>query len=110
MLYILGLGTLFLVGQLYAWYLLFHSGQKFQAHSAAYLYVISGMHAIHITGGLIFLTYFYWKSRTTLNDFSTSLVYFTDPIAKYQLHLFGIYWHFLGIVWLYLLLFFVAFK
>jgi cytochrome c oxidase subunit 3 len=103
----LGLGILFLVGQICGWIVLFGSGFKFSHLSASYLYVISGIHAIHIIGGLIFLTYFTMKSWIKLNDYATSVVYFTDPVAQSQLKLFGIFWHFLGVMWLYLLLFFM---
>ena len=70
------------------------------------LYVISGLHLLHIIGGLIFLANFVANSWSNLKEYATSIVYFTDPIAKSQLSLFGIFWHFLGVIWLYLLAFF----
>lgn len=108
LLLLLGLGILFLVGQISGWLALFSSGYDFTHHSAAYLYVISGIHALHIIGGLIFLSWFISKSWKMLDDYATSVVYFTDPVAKSQLNLFGIFWHFLGVLWLYLLFFFMA--
>jgi len=104
----LGLGVLFLVGQICGWLVLFGSGFKFAHHSASYLYVISGIHAVHIIGALAFLIIFINKSWTTLKDYATSVVYFTDPVAQSQLKLFGIFWHFLGVLWLYLLFFFLC--
>ncbi len=108
LLLLLGLGILFLTGQIFGWLALFTSGYNFTNNTAAYLYVISGIHALHIIGGLIFLLFFISKSWKTLNDYATSVVYFTDPVAKSQLKLFGIFWHFLGVIWIYLLFFFVA--
>jgi cytochrome c oxidase subunit III len=102
-----GLGVLFLAGQLSAWLLLFSSGYSFTHNAAAYLYVISGLHALHIIGGLVFLGFFMLKSRTALQNYATSVVYFTDPVIKSQLALFAIFWHFLGLLWLYLLFFFL---
>ena len=104
---LLGLGILFLVGQITGWMALFSTGYNFTHKSAAYLYVISGIHALHILGGLIFLGAFIVKSWRMLNNYAMSVVYFTDPISKSQLTLFGTFWHFLGVLWIYLLFFFV---
>jgi cytochrome c oxidase subunit 3 len=103
-------GILFLVGQSVGWYKMFMTGNDLKNNSAAYLYVIFGLHALHIIGGLIYLSYFILKSRRTLKEYATSVVYFTDPVAKSQLRLFGIFWHFLGVLWLYLLFFFTVFE
>jgi cytochrome c oxidase subunit 3 len=108
LLLVLGLGILFLVGQASGWMILFSSGFGLSYHSAAYLYVISGIHALHILGGLIFLSFFITRSWKMLREYATSVFYFTDPVAKLQLKLFGIFWHFLGVIWLYLLSFFIV--
>lgn len=107
LLLLLSLGILFLVGQVTGWMVMISSGLDMAHHSAAYLYVISGIHAMHIIGGLVFLVFFITKSWNMLQDYATSVVYFTDPVAKSQLKLFGIFWHFLGVMWLYLLSFFI---
>lgn len=102
-----GFGIIFLVGQIFGWIAMFNSGFNFKHHSASYLYVISGIHALHIIGGLIFLSYFIHNSWKILKEYATSVVYFTDPVAQSQLKLFGTFWHFLGVMWLYLLFFFM---
>lgn len=102
-----GFGLLFLVGQVFGWMAMFNSGFQFSHQSASYLYVISSIHALHIIGALIFLIYFIQKSWIILKNYATSVVYFTDPVAAAQLNLFGTFWHFLGVIWLYLLLFFM---
>lgn len=107
LLLIFGLGILFLVGQITAWVLLFSSGFSFSHNAAAYLYVISGLHALHILGGIVFLVFFISNSWKTLQNYATSVVYFTDPVVKYKFSLFAIFWHFLGVLWLYLLFFFL---
>lgn len=104
---LMGCGILFLFGQITGWIALFKSGFHFNHHSAAYLYIISGLHALHIAGGLIFLGIFISKSWKMLSDYAMSVVYFSDPVIESQLHLFGIFWHFLGIMWVYLLFFFM---
>ncbi|MFN8259820.1 MAG: hypothetical protein U0X41_02665 [Chitinophagales bacterium] len=108
LLLLLGLGLLFLSGQFIGWITLFTAGYHFTNHAAAYLYVISGIHALHIIGGLTFLAVFTFKSWKMLDNYAMSVVYFTDPIAKSQLKLFAIFWHFLGVLWLYLLFFFLV--
>jgi len=102
------LGILFLVGQISGWLALFSAGYEFSHHSAAYLYVISGIHALHIIGGLSYLVYFITKNWKLLDNYATAVVYFTDPVTKSQLNLFSIFWHFLGVMWLYLLFFFIT--
>ncbi|MBK9327755.1 MAG: cytochrome c oxidase subunit III [Sphingobacteriales bacterium] len=106
----LGLGILFLFGQAMGCILLFGSDFTFNHPSAAYLYVISGFHAGHIIGGLIFLSFFLSESWKMLTDYAISVVYFTDPVAFSQLKLFAIFWHFLGFSWMYLLFFFLLIK
>ncbi|MFN8284303.1 MAG: hypothetical protein U0U67_13875 [Chitinophagales bacterium] len=104
---IVGFALLFISGQIIAWMLQFMNGYTLQHTTSKYLYVISGIHLIHIIGGLIFLAYFVSNSWTNLKQYATSVVYFTDPVAKSQLRLFATFWHFLGVVWLYLLIFFL---
>ena len=104
------LGLLFLAGQVRAWFILSGIGFGLQHTSAAYLFLISGFHGLHIIGGLIFYVFFVGSSWKFLHDYTTAVVYFTDPVAKLQLNLFSLYWHFLGIAWMYLLLFFVIIR
>lgn len=103
-------GTLFLVSQAIAWLLTWNAQYDFSHIAASYLYVISGMHAAHMIGGIVFLYYFVAKSLPRLQDAATSIYYFTDPIVKFQLNNLSLYWHFLGGLWLYLLVFFLLVK
>lgn len=103
-------GSLFIIGQLAGWYLQWEGGYSLQHHSASYLYIISGLHGVHMLGGLIFMGYFFINAITQLRDFPTSIIYFTDPVAKHQLNNLSIYWHFMGALWLYLMAFFLLAK
>lgn len=94
---VLGLGfTLF---QFAGWSALvdqgiYFAGAKSNA-SGAYLYVISGVHLAHLAGGIFALVFTLIK--TYLNKYS---------ISNYLgIELVSIYWHFLDILWIYLLLF-----
>lgn len=101
-------GLLFFAGQVLGWYLLFQNGYPLSHLGASYLYMLSGMHLLHTLGGLVFLTWFLVKNKTLLEDYAISVVYFTDPVVKLQLNLFGLYWHFIAILWVLLLLSFMV--
>lgn len=75
--------------------------------SGAFLYVISGLHVAHLSGGLIFLGWAFWKSYGVKKDPIKALVMFTNPFEKLKLDLLTTYWHFLGALWVALFFFFL---
>ncbi len=88
----LALGLLFVAGQTWAWLQLKSQGFGLASNiSYSFFYVLTVAHALHVLGGLGGLVRVIWKlnmsvlKRSTLN--ATSL-----------------YWHFMGALWLYLLL------
>lgn len=103
-------GTLFLICQSIAWYLTWTANYDFSHMAASYLYVISGMHALHMIGGVVFLYFMMFKALPRLQDAATAIYYFTDPIVKHQLQNLSLYWHFLGGLWFYLMVFFLLAK
>ena len=104
-------GAAFLMGQVVGWYVLSSTGFTLTGHiSASFLYVISGIHALHIVGGLIFLGYIFLNASRRLKDPALAVIYFSDPVPRAQLRLANYYWHFLGVLWLYLLIFFAIVK
>lgn len=85
----IGSGVLFLVLQGVAWVQLYTSGWDFiQSRKAAFLYLLTGLHAAHLVGGLLFLLYVWRTYARRGRDLHESALYF---------------WHFLGVLWLYLL-------
>jgi len=64
--------------------------------SGSFIYVISLAHLLHLIGGLIALTITTLKSK--LNHYSKD--------NYLGIELISIYWHFIGLLWLYLFLFF----
>lgn len=103
----LGLSLLFMLAQAIAWYMLFSDGVLMSSdNSAGYLYVISGLHFAHVIAGLPFLGYFIYQARYHMKEPVSVLVYFSDPEKRLNLRLLGIYWHFLDVLWIYLVLFF----
>jgi cytochrome c oxidase subunit III len=68
------------------------------AGAGQFLYVIFGLHAIHVIGGVIALLVMFFKAF--LNSKRT---YSTVPVEVAAL-----YWHFVDFLWLYLLIFFLV--
>lgn len=101
------LSVLFMLAQSVGWYLLFSNNIFLtSSNSAAYLYVISILHFLHVIAGLPFLGVFLWRARKEMKEPITVLVYFSDPEKRLRLRLLTIYWHFLDGLWIYLVLFF----
>ena len=90
LLYACALTTAFLVGQLVAWQSVANDGFLLSGNPAnSFFYVLTGLHALHILGGLVAL-------------FHTSVVYWNDPKAGKlisRIDLCALYWHFLFFIW-----------
>lgn len=90
------LGVGFLVSQWYSWMALVESEVFFVGNPAgSFLYVITGVHGVHLISGLIFLiivlisTFRYKVHSKELNT----------------LEMAATFWHFLGALWIYLFMF-----
>jgi len=90
------LGVLFIVLQVLGFQQLWAKGITLQANvSYSFLYVIVGLHAAHVIGGIIALLLQYAKA-------------FSSKIRNYNsvpVDLMSTYWHFVDILWIYLLIF-----
>lgn len=105
--YTIWLSVLFMLSQTAAWVLLFRDNISLNTSTTAgYLYLISFVHLAHVIAGLPFLFLFYRKARKNMIDPVTVLVYFSDPDKRLRLRLLTRYWHFLDVLWIYLVLFF----
>ena len=101
------LSILFMAMQAVASTLLFtHDIHLYSSTTTGFLYVISIVHFAHVVGGLPFLYQFYRTAKKRMVDPVTVLVYFSDPEKRLRLRLLTIYWHFLDILWIYLVVFF----
>ena len=90
------LGVLFIALQVLGFWQLWSKGITLQANvSYSFLYVIVGLHAAHVLGGIIALLLQFAKafSKKTRN-------YNIVPVE-----LMSTYWHFVDILWIYLLIF-----
>lgn len=89
-------GSAFLVGQLYAWSELVENGVYFVGNPAgSFLYVLTGVHGVHLISALIFV----------IVVAVAAFKYKVDTKRLDQLEMCITYWHFLGGLWLYLYLF-----
>jgi cytochrome c oxidase subunit 3 len=86
------LGILFVAGQTFAWVQLRAEGLKLSTNvSYSFFYVLTIAHAVHLLGGLGGMTRVIGKLNTSVLRRST-----LDATSRY--------WHFMGALWLYLLL------
>lgn len=101
------LGFLFIVSQLIGWMYLAESGILLSGSpSGAFLYVISGLHILHLFAGLFLLGVVLieaLRNRKYIDDF----VYSVNPPNQLRIRLISIYWHFVDVLWIYLFLFFL---
>jgi cytochrome c oxidase subunit 3 len=64
------------------------------------------VHLAHVVAGLPVLIRFYVIAKKRMIDPVTVLVYFSDPEKRLKLRLLTVYWHFLDVLWIYLVVFF----
>jgi cytochrome c oxidase subunit III len=92
------LGIAFVILQWKGFTYLWRHGVRFEGAGAGqFLYIIFGLHALHVLGGIVALMViagqqFFGKTRS----------YNVTPIE-----VMSTYWHFVDILWLYLLIFFI---
>ncbi|MCC9167484.1 cytochrome c oxidase subunit 3 [Pontibacter harenae] len=96
-----GLGLLFIAAQFLGWTEMSESGFSFKGKaSGTYLYLISALHILHLSGGIIFLSFLFFKTMHVNADGVRSLVFIRDPYRRLQLTLLCTYWHFMDFLWL----------
>jgi cytochrome c oxidase subunit 3 len=93
------LGLAFIAMQIIGFTQLFDSGVKLEGGSGAgqFLYIIFGLHALHVLGGVIALLFMFFKA-------------FSAKIRNYNgvpVEVVSTYWHFVDLLWLYLFVFFL---
>jgi cytochrome c oxidase subunit 3 len=93
---ILGIVFVFLQWTGFKW--LWNNGVRFEGAGAGqFLYVIFGLHALHVLGGIVALIVMSAKQY-----FSKIRSYNATPVEVMSM-----YWHFVDILWIYLLVFFI---
>ena len=103
-----GLGILFMVFQVLGWLELTNKGINFTGlPSGSFLYVLSGIHVIHLFGGMVFAVILLRELRKIEQDAIRKLVWTKNPFEKLRIRLFTVYWQFMDAIWLVLFLLFV---
>lgn len=92
------LGVAFVVLQFLGFLELWGKGVDFHGSGAGqFLYIIFGLHALHVLGGVVALLVMFFKA-------------FSPRIRNYNpisIELASTYWHFVDVLWIYLFLFFM---
>jgi len=93
------LGAGFLVSQVIAWRQLAAQGIYVSSHPhSSFFYLLTGAHAVHLLGGLLALTFLWFRSRRKASE----------PVAAARRQgaadAVTIYWHFMDGLWIYLFL------
>lgn len=105
---VLLMGVIFTGCQFLGWLDLKESGIFLAGQSSGtFLYVISGLHLMHLTGGILFLLLALVKTYKVRQDPVKALIMVTNPFDKLRLELLTVYWHFLSALWLFLFFFFL---
>jgi cytochrome c oxidase subunit 3 len=103
------LTVIFMIAQYFAWQEMFDNNIKINSSTlASYLYMISAVHFAHVGIGIPFLAWFLFIAYTRMKQPVSVLIYFSDLQKKRSLNLLNIYWHFLDVLWIFLVLFFVV--
>ncbi len=93
------LGLLFIALQVLGFSQIWKSGVTFNGSGAGqFLYVIAGLHALHVLGGVIVLLVMFLKA-------------FNMRIRNYNsvpVEVASTYWHFVDVLWIYLFIFFLV--
>jgi cytochrome c oxidase subunit 3 len=90
------LGVAFLVGQFMGWADLVRNSVHLVGNpSGSFVYVLSGLHGLHIVAGVIFL----------LIVLASTLKYNVHSKSMTKMEMCATFWHFLDVLWLYLFVF-----
>ena len=93
------LGIVFVLLQWVGFRQIWHTGITLRGSGGGqFLYVIAGLHAVHVLGGIIALLVMLAKA-------------FVSKVRSYDsipVELMSTYWHFVDLLWIYLLVFFLA--
>jgi cytochrome c oxidase subunit 3 len=94
-------GMIFLVMQYMGWTILQKEGVFLKGNPAeSFYYILTGLHGFHLVTGLVVL-FFSFLEAFKMNIHAKNLI---------RIEVCATYWHFLDILWVYLLLFLVFFR
>lgn len=92
------LGLVFIVMQYFGFKQVWSTGVQLSgAGGGQFMYIIAGLHGLHVLGGVVALTILFFKA------FSTRFRNY-NPVP---VEVMNTYWHFVDLLWLYLMVFFM---
>ena len=102
------LGFVFTISQYWGWHQLEQAGHGLSGiSSGAYLYIISGLHILHLVGAMFFMTHQFIRISSISADPVKTLIAVTNPYQKMRLDMLSTYWHFMDFLWVALFLYFL---
>ncbi len=102
------LGIAFMACQYLGWQQMQEIGIYLDGNpSGSFVYVLSGMHIVHFAVGYIILFITWLKSFFVFSNKENFSRYKSDPNKRIRVQLLATYWHFVDLLWLYLLIFFM---
>jgi cytochrome c oxidase subunit III len=96
------LGTSFCVMQVLGWQQMYAT-PNLDKTSVGFVYLISGMHLLHIVVGIFFLAKMFAEALRNWS-YVSSFVYAVNPPNQQKLNLIILYWHFVDVLWVVLFL------
>lgn len=98
---LLGLG--FLAAQLLAWRGLVGQGIYLATNPhSSFFYLLTGLHALHLVGGIIGLSYLVLRSARRASREEAAATADREAKRRATTDAFGLYWHFMDGLWVYL--------
>lgn len=103
LLIVIGIAVLFAFLQFFGWNQLIAYGVS-DTDSAAksltsFIYILSGIHFIHLFAGLLFLSWMVHSVSKALKDEVNSVLFATEPYTKARLATLSLFWIYLEVVW-----------
>lgn len=101
----LSLGLIFIGMQLWGWQEIFTQNASPEVRtSRGFIYMLSGLHILHIVVGLIFLIKIFVEAIKRMS-YVESFIYSVNPPNQLKINLIIFYWHFVDVLWILLFLF-----
>jgi cytochrome c oxidase subunit 3 len=100
--------VLFLILQGIGWYMLFAQNIKPSTSGGfGFLYAISILHFLHVMAGIPFLSRIMFPLMVAIRQGNAEWI-FRDSAHRRRLRHTAWYWHFIDVVWIYLMIFFIV--
>lgn len=94
------LGILFMLLQGWGWRQMILAGIQLEANPAGgFIYILSGLHLLHIIIGLIFLLIAFAEALRR-RQYVDAFVYSVNPPNQLKIRLITLYWHFVDVLWI----------